>query len=283
MKNVFNNKNIFQVENNGSKGKRSSRQDLHSHLWRHEKSSSLSRTDPSQGCHPGEKDQLPNISSFCGSSSESHHHSIPSKPLPTEPIRRVDLGPLGSFCTKPGFLGNQECLIRKVPQAIVAPFRRNPPSSEANPSSSSSQVVPIHRASISHSVPDTSLSSDTSTTFSTTTSTSLQTPANLEDTTPPSSLSTEELQRKNTEKVANETGSAEVEDEEDSFPPRSVSQNSSPSHHPKAKTVTDQKHFDQTKIRKCQVAVERLRQGWVNMRSNSVSIDSDPTFVCSLI
>ena len=104
---------------------------------------------------------------FCGSkkstsnsTTESHHHLIPSKPLPTEPIRRVDLGPLGSFCTKPGFLGSQECLIRKVPQAIVAPFRRNPPESSTTPSVS--QVVPIHRASISHS--GTSLSTSTSTT-----------------------------------------------------------------------------------------------------------------------
>ena len=216
----------------------------------------MSRSDP------GDKDQLPNISSFCGSSTEPHHHSIPSKPLPTEPIRRVDLGPLGSFCTKPGFLGNQECLIRKVPQAIVAPFRRNPPSSESSPSSSSNPVVPIHRASISHSVPDTS--SDTSTTFSTSTSTtSLQTPTNPVETPLQSSLSSGEHQQQKQpdDKIVNEPSSGVGEDQDSEPPPRSSS--SSPSHQPRSKT--DPKQFDQTKIRKCQVAVERLRQEWVNM------------------
>lgn len=71
-----------------------------------------------------------------------------SKPLPTEPIRRVDLG----FSHKPldkslRFHRGQECYIKKVPQAIVAPFRRNPPES-STASNSSGAVTPIHRASI---------------------------------------------------------------------------------------------------------------------------------------
>merc|ERR1712025_1148534 len=40
---------------------------------------------------------------------------------------------------------------------------------------------------------------------------------------------------------------------------------------PKAKTVADQIHFDQTKIRKCQVAVERLRQDTVTKSQVSVA------------
>ena len=70
-----------------------------------------------------------------------------SKPLPTEPIRRVDLG----FSHKPldktmRFHRGHECYIKKVPQAIVAPFRRNPPEKAISVTTPS--VTPIHRASI---------------------------------------------------------------------------------------------------------------------------------------
>ena len=112
---------------------RSSRQDLHSHLWRQSDTQSPESSAISSLLAPTFSTKADNVTkhvaAFRGQAPvlpESHCHPLPSKPLPTEPIRRVDLGPLGSFGHKTGFLGSQECLIRKVPQAIVAPFRRAP-------------------------------------------------------------------------------------------------------------------------------------------------------------
>ena len=128
---------------------RASRQDLHNHLWREEKlkkspgvplsSSSIQNLDA-------------NTESF-GTNQPSKIAELTlqmSKPLPTEPIRRVDLG----FSHKPldkslRFHRGQECYIKKVPQAIVAPFRRNPPD---NATSLAPSFTPIHRASIATAV-----------------------------------------------------------------------------------------------------------------------------------
>lgn len=123
---------------------RASRQDLHNHLWREEKyKHNKSHGIQSDGANiPNQSNLYPTISN----QSSKHTTDIKlqmSKPLPTEPIRRVDLG----FSHKPldksmRFHRGQECYIKKVPQAIVAPFRRNPPETPAN------TVTPIHRASI---------------------------------------------------------------------------------------------------------------------------------------
>ena len=206
-------------KNNASRVGRSSRQDLHSHLWRQE-----SHHSP---------DQYQNVPSFHrGLEHQQHqqvHHSHPSKPLPTEPIRRVDLGgrPLGSSF-KPGFLSNQECVIRKVPQAIVAPFRRNPPESTSTPAS---QVVPIHRASISHSTETSSLPSTSTTT---TTTSSIAAPS--EPVPAPAVVEQTEDKDQEVEQKLDEPPQLEVRD------------------------------LQHANIRKCQVAVERLK---------SVAVDSE--------
>ena len=119
---------------------RANRQDLHTHLWREEKF--------------GKQKPQANLAMTKGTAppgslvSEALKHTDVtlqmSKPLPTEPIRRVDLGFSHKPLDKPmRFHRGQECYIKKVPQAIVAPFRRNPP--EQVPSTT---VTPIHRASI---------------------------------------------------------------------------------------------------------------------------------------
>merc|ERR1719495_1232228 len=231
-------------------------------------------------------------------SSQEHLHPPPAKPLPTEPIRRVDLTPHG-YCHKPlnkvpRFLGGQECLIRKVPQAIVAPFRRNPP--ESTPVN---QVVPIHRASISHSAPTTIVttsfntistitSSTTSTASPTSTTTTATTPSpsitpsnkqqntdmlqprddNLISTTPPTILETQlQVETRNRQKdqkaiektSGNKDGRATSKDSNGSV------QNNANISPPKTRAKLDQQakieSLEKTaKIKKCQVAVERLRQ-----------------------
>ena len=243
---------------------RSSRQDLHSHLWRHEKS----RSEPKSGYEGGssrhvnhESEQGASISSSYRGTVDHHHHSQPhpqpqpSKPLPTEPIRRVDLGPLGGYCNKPGF-GSQECVIKKVPQAIVAPFRRHPP--ETTPAVSQAQVVPIHRASISHSDIGSRGSLATVTTANTTTTSSTTSTSSTNYSSSQSSagagetggvkqsvptaqeissnLSAEELQRKHQEIDSNKSSKGKQE------------------------IMKDGRQEETAKIRKCQVAVERLRQ-----------------------
>ena len=292
------------LQKSGTKVGRSSRQDLHNHLWRQEKSkcetkSNLQRSTTSQ--MNVEKD--PRISSFRTLSSgtrttQEHLHLPPSKPLPTEPIRRVDLGPLG-YCNKPlnkvpRFLGGQECLIRKVPQAIVAPFRRNPPES-----SPVNQVVPIHRASISHSVPTTIVttslntistitSSTTSTASPTSTTTTTTTPSpsntltnkqqapdmpqprndNLISMTPPTILETQvqvETRNRQKDQKAIEKTSGNKDVRAASKDSSSNIQNNSSISPPKTRAKLDQQakieSLEKTaKIKKCQVAVERLRQ-----------------------
>ena len=205
---------------NSSRVGRSSRQDLHSHLWRQEKTRSESEYQ--------QQSVMDNSVSTCRAQEQQqqqHHHSHLSKPLPTEPIRRVDLGgrPHSSFCTKPGFLGSQECLIRKVPQAIVAPFRRNPPEQSSSSTSSSAAaavapVVPIHRASIAHSSETSSQSSSVNTLQSS--------PADDQD-----QLSQEHQETKDS--------------------PQNQEQSSS--------------LLDQSRIKKCQVAVERLKQVMISL------------------
>ena len=78
---------------------------------------------------------------------EVQHLCQLSKPLPTEPIRRVDL----AFSRNPldkalRFHRGTECYIKKIPQAVVAPFRRHPPDLPATIPPPS--VTPIHRAAI---------------------------------------------------------------------------------------------------------------------------------------
>ena len=216
---------------------RSSRQDLHSHLWRHEKS----RCEPKSGYEGGasrhvntETEPGANISSY---QSQSHPQPQPSKPLPTEPIRRVDLGPLGGYCNKPGF-GSQEMVMKKVPQAIVAPFRRHPP--EAAPAVSQAQVVPIHRASFS--IPDIGARSSLATVPTPSTSTSSSSPSTtsgVKQSGPSaqeisSNLSGEEQERKHGEIESNK----EEEEEKVTAGP--------------------------AKMKKCAVAVERLRRDVVS-------------------
>merc|ERR1719210_1314702 len=135
-------------------GRASSRQDLHSHLWKQDEpaltpSSSSSASSPS-GTVTSKAAAYRNLVSETmrkrGLDPTSRPQMSSTKPLPTEPIRRVDL--VQGYCHKPldksgRPLSGQECLIRKVPQAIVAPFRRNPPEQPAPV-----PVVPIHRASI---------------------------------------------------------------------------------------------------------------------------------------
>ena len=136
----------------GYLGRSANRQDLHSHLWR---GGEEKYKHKSQGIHSSSSN-IPKLSDSMGSfgtlsndNTAKHTTDITlqmSKPLPTEPIRRVDLG----FSHKPleksmRFHRGQECYIKKVPQAIVAPFRRNPPESS---SAVSTAVTPIHRASI---------------------------------------------------------------------------------------------------------------------------------------
>jgi len=288
------------LQKSSSKVGRSSRQDLHNHLWRHEKSKC--ETTPRINI---EKD--PRIASFRTlasgvRSTQDHLHLPPSKPLPTEPIRRVDLGPLG-YCHKPlnkvpRFLGGQECLIRKVPQAIVAPFRRNPP--ESTPVN---QVVPIHRASISLSAPTpivtTSLNTISTITSSIATSTSSPIPTTTTITTPSitarnkqssdipepnnenssytTSLSTLENQaqvetriRQKEQKTPEKTSeNREVNATEKDTAGNRSSSSSIPSNKnispPKTRAKLDQQAKIESlekkaKIKKCQVAVERLRQ-----------------------
>ena len=130
-------------------GRASSRQDLHSHLWKQEEvppslpqqSTSSSMTAKSAAYRSLVSDTMRKR----GMDPTARPLPPSTKPLPTEPIRRVDLAQ--GFHHKPldkggRPLSGQECLIRKVPQAIVAPFRRNPPEPSQVP------VVPIHRASI---------------------------------------------------------------------------------------------------------------------------------------
>ena len=158
---------------------RASRQDLHNHLWREEK-----YKHKSPGIQPGSLN-IPNLSDssslFASLPSElSKHTDITlqmSKPLPTEPIRRVDLG----FSHKPldkslRFHRGQECYIKKVPQAIVAPFRRTPPELVTT-----TAVTPIHRASIAGisvaSTLSTAVTTVTQAAASTSTPPTLQSPA----------------------------------------------------------------------------------------------------------
>ena len=135
-------------------GRASSRQDLHSHLWKQDEpaltpSSSSSASSPSGTVTSKAAAYRSLVSETMrkrGLDPTSRPQMSSTKPLPTEPIRRVDL--VQGYCHKPldksgRPLSGQECLIRKVPQAIVAPFRRNPPSEPAPV-----PVVPIHRASI---------------------------------------------------------------------------------------------------------------------------------------
>ncbi len=79
--------------------------------------------------------------------AEVQHLCQLSKPLPTEPIRRVDLGfgrnPLDKALR---FHRGTECYIKKIPQAVVAPFRRHLPEPAA--AAPLLPVTPIHRASI---------------------------------------------------------------------------------------------------------------------------------------
>jgi hypothetical protein len=79
--------------------------------------------------------------------AEVQHLCQLSKPLPTEPIRRVDLGfgrnPLDKALR---FHRGTECYIKKIPQAVVAPFRRHLPEPAA--AAPPLPVTPIHRASI---------------------------------------------------------------------------------------------------------------------------------------
>jgi hypothetical protein len=79
--------------------------------------------------------------------AEVQHLCQLSKPLPTEPIRRVDLGfgrnPLDKALR---FHRGTECYIKKIPQAVVAPFRRHLPEQTA--AAPLLPVTPIHRASI---------------------------------------------------------------------------------------------------------------------------------------
>jgi histone-lysine N-methyltransferase ASH1L len=289
-------------QKSGTKVGRSSRQDLHNHLWRQDKSkcetkSNLQRSNAAQ--INVEKDPI--IASFRslssgGKSTQDHLHLPPSKPLPTEPIRRVDLGPL-SYCNKPlnkvpRFLGGQEFLIRKVPQAIVAPFRRNPP--ETTPVN---QVVPIHRASISLSAPTpivtTSLNTISSLTSSTTTSTS--SPTSVTSTIPTTSITSTNKQSPNNMPEHNNENSRSIipsaletrnrqkeqktlektsgnKDGKASAKITTMGQSSSSSidndpniSPPKTRAKLDQQAKIESlekkaKIKKCQVAVERLRQ-----------------------
>ena len=239
---------------------RSSRQDLHSHLWRQSDTQSPEPSTSSTvlgSTFSNKTDTVTkHVATFRGQAPvlpESLCHPMPSKPLPTEPIRRVDLGPLGSFGHKTGFLGSQECLIRKVPQAIVAPFRRAPPAS----SSSATPVIPIHRASI----PTTAAVS-----VSPSPSSSVVTQASLESSGPPPGARTghgqlppdghqEPVQRKeNWAGSSKEASSVRDPGAGDS----SVSAHTGPS-----SLVTPPQDKMQSKIKKCQVAVERLRQNSV--------------------
>ena len=253
---IFSILNQFQFQDEssstGRRGRvgRSSRQDLHSHLWRQpdNQSPEPSNTSILGSSFSSKPDTLTkHVASFRGGAPgglvEPHIHHQPSKPLPTEPIRRVDLGPLGSFCNKAGFLGSQECLIRKVPQAIVAPFRRAPPAS-------SSSVVPIHRASIptTASLP---LNPEV------TEARPMNAPASC-----PSSQETEE-QRKENWASRSSSGS----EDNSVVQPSSVTApgpvDSSLSAITGSSFVTGQAPHQekiQSKIRKCQVAVERLRR-----------------------
>ena len=130
-------------------GRASSRQDLHSHLWKQdEPSQTQSSSSPSSSSASKAAAYRSLVSETMrkrGLEQTTRPQTSSTKPLPTEPIRRVDL--VQGYCHKPldksgRPLSGQECLIRKVPQAIVAPFRRNPPEPPMAP------VVPIHRASI---------------------------------------------------------------------------------------------------------------------------------------
>merc|ERR1711892_580739 len=208
-----------------------------------------------------------------------------------------------AYCHKPlnkvpRFLGGQECLIRKVPQAIVAPFRRNPP--ESTPVN---QVVPIHRASISLSAPTpivtTSLNTISTITSSIATSTSspilttttITTPSitarnkqssdipepNNENSNDTTSLSTLENQaqvetrirqkeQKTPEKTSEnrEVNATEKDREENRSSSSSIQSNKNISP-PKTRAKLDQQAKIESlekkaKIKKCQVAVERLRQ-----------------------
>ena len=116
-----------------------------------------------------------------------------SKPLPTEPIRRVDLG----FSHKPldksmRFHRGQECYIKKVPQAIVAPFRRHPPEAcgSSNSSSNSNTVTPIHRASIGSTVTSTSNHTNATNSISPVLSSSITTPVTTDCSNNSSSITT---------------------------------------------------------------------------------------------
>ena len=147
-------------------GRASSRQDLHSHLWKQDEpaltpSSSSSASSPS-GTVTSKAAAYRNLVSETmrkrGLDPTSRPQMSSTKPLPTEPIRRVDL--VQGYCHKPldksgRPLSGQECLIRKVPQAIVAPFRRNPPEQPAPV-----PVVPIHRASIASHTSSTSTAAE---------------------------------------------------------------------------------------------------------------------------
>ena len=142
---------VVPGKSNVSRGRASSRQDLHSHLWKQEQQ----RKQPDHCPQASSSSITAKGAAYRGLISDTmrkrglDHTSRPqppsTKPLPTEPIRRVDL--VHGFSHKPldktgRPLSGQECQIRKVPQAIVAPFRRNPPEQPQV------AVVPIHRASI---------------------------------------------------------------------------------------------------------------------------------------
>ena len=156
---------VMPGKSNVSRGKTSSRQDLHSHLWKQEQQ----RKQPDPGQQATSSSITAKGAAYRSLISDTmrkrglDHTSRPqppsTKPLPTEPIRRVDL--VHGFSHKPldkagRPLSGQECQIRKVPQAIVAPFRRNPPEQLQI------AVVPIHRASIAaHTTAATSLATPT--------------------------------------------------------------------------------------------------------------------------
>ena len=242
---------------------RSSRQDLHSHLWRQSDTQSPEPSASSSLLAPTFSTKADNVTkhvaAFRGQAPvlpESHCHPLPSKPLPTEPIRRVDLGPLGSFGHKTGFLGSQECLIRKVPQAIVAPFRRAPP---ATASSTSAPVIPIHRASI----PTTAAVSVSPAPSSVVTQASLESPSGQvsQVSHPSSDEHHQPVQRK-------ENWASSSKDASPVHPP-SVRDPGSGDSSVSALVTRDQpppqaQDKMQSKIRKCQVAVERLRQDTID-------------------
>ena len=258
-------------------GRASSRQDLHSHLWKQD--------EPSQPLSSSASSSSTTVTSKAaayrslvsetmrkrGLDPTSRPQTSSTKPLPTEPIRRVDL--VQGYCHKPldksgRPLSGQECLIRKVPQAIVAPFRRNPPEPPMAP------VVPIHRASIAAHTTSTAAEALLNATTSLTASLPPIAPASAPPDPPaPATPMPAPAQSPPKESPASPASSCkkrgeepmakEKEKEKEREDSAATIPGSSPPEHPKTRSKLEleaklENTKKEAKIKRCKVAVERL-------------------------